>query len=83
MLLSIWRIKAGEMADIRKWDGSIHPTIKGPMAYYVRQLLGTGLYGLNAAEVVRTLLREGIRQAAKDGFVQLKRFDQPTDKTPQ
>lgn len=67
------------MADISKWDGKIRPTIGGSLAVYIRMLAGTGLYGLNEAEVVRTLVRDGIQRAIKHGFIDVETFRRKTN----
>jgi hypothetical protein len=56
-------------------DGKVRPTISGPLAWYVRDLLNTGLYGDRATEVVRTLIREGIQKAATAKLIALRKFD--------
>ncbi len=66
--------------DIRSLDGKVRPTISGPLAYYIRELLRTGLYGGSPSEVVRTLVREGIIKAASGKLVELKEF--PTRNKP-
>ena len=62
-------------ADIRSMDGKIRPTIGGPLAVYIRDLLNTGLYGDRETEVVRSLIREGIQRAATAKLIPLRRFD--------
>lgn len=62
--------------DIRNMDGKIRPTISGPLAHYIRDLLNTGLYGDRETEVVRTLVREGIQKAATSKLIQLRKFDE-------
>ena len=62
-------------ADIRSLDGKIRPTISGPLAYYIRDLLKTGLYGDRETEVIRSLIREGIQRAATAKLIALRCFD--------
>ena len=50
-------------------DGKVRPTISGPLAGYIRELVHTGLYGSTPSEVVRTFVREGLLQAASAGLL--------------
>ena len=61
--------------DIRSMDGKVRPTISGPLAYYIRELLKTGIYGDRETDVVRTLVREGILRAATSKMIELRTFD--------
>ena len=61
--------------DIRSMDGKVRPTISGPLAIYVRQLVTTGLYGGTATEVVRNLVREGLQKAAAADLLELQKFN--------
>lgn len=58
--------------DIRSMDGKVRPTISGPLAGYIRDLLSTGLYGNSASEVVQTLVREGVQRAVVAGLIGMR-----------
>lgn len=58
--------------DIRSMDGKVRPTISGPLAGYIRDLLATGLYGNSTSEVVRMLVREGIQRAVIGGLIGMR-----------
>lgn len=58
-----------------KLDGKIHPTIRGPLRAYVLDLLGTGLYGNTEGDVVRNLVREGVRKAITDKMIACRTFE--------
>jgi len=61
-------------ALVHRHDGKVRPTISGPLAYYIRELHTTGLYGSTPSEVVRTLVREGIERAVVNRMIKLKMF---------
>lgn len=63
------------VVDISALDGKVRPTISGPLAVYIRELLRTGLYGDRETDVVRTLVGDGIRRAVTKGIIQAKRFE--------
>lgn len=61
--------------DVRTMDGKVRPTISGPLAVYVKQLVNTGLYGATPTEVVRNLVREGLQKAAAAKLLDIQRFN--------
>ena len=66
-------------ADIRSLDGKIRPTISGPLAHYIRDLLKTGLYGDRETEVVPlTDPRRHSKSSNSGNLIPLRRFDDKT-----
>lgn len=60
-------------AIVHRYDGKVRPTIGGPLAVYIRDLLATGLYGNRETDVVRSLVREGIIRAMPN-IIKLRDF---------
>lgn len=63
-----------KIADIRHLDGKVRPTIGGPMAVYIRDLLALGCYGERETSVVRALVQDGICRAIESGLIKPRDF---------